>query len=134
MKTLEKNLGWSEKYTCYEGTIDQQHKQLIEDLNQLIQIVDYFKAFDDALDELTNYLIEHFKSEEEILSAKGYDQLGQHKEAHQPLVRELKTRINALENDKASKEQVIQYLIDVIIGHMLTYDYDFYHLFGNKII
>lgn len=131
MKTLENDLAWSDQYKCYQEIIDRQHKQLIDDLNGLIEKIDYSKNFENAFNKLIDQIIEHFQSEEEILYSKDYDGLIDHKEEHQRLVKELQDSKSALLEESTSKEQIIQHLIDVIIGHMLTYDYDFYYLFKN---
>ncbi len=61
---------WSKEYSVGVTKLDNQHKKIIKILNQLIgqqfQTRDE-KATEEILDDLQNYMKEHFRTEEEYM-------------------------------------------------------------------
>lgn len=70
-------------------TIDEQHKGLFSLADALQATIDTDPddqdAITDAVYSLTDYVIQHFNDEEELMARVGYPQLGPHKALHEHL-------------------------------------------------
>ncbi|XSG86329.1 MAG: bacteriohemerythrin [Methylohalobius sp. ZOD2] len=78
----------AEQFGTQVGIADEQHQTLFDLLNRLDDAV---KAGDRAtvgtgLDELINFVVEHFKTEEELMQQHGYPNYEAHKAEHDKLV------------------------------------------------
>jgi len=126
---------WQEGYECGQPLIDAQHRRLFELANALLDAAiahdEMPAAFDAALDCLLSHVTAHFAAEEAILTAHGYRHLAAHKRAH----------VNLLDGAIALRAQIgagafklgdlVEYLVnDVVTGHMLAADRDFFPLFA----
>jgi hemerythrin len=70
---------WRDEYSCYDPVIDEQHRKLMELINQMNDIADLDDGYDhyDEIVELFNglkeYAVYHFNYEESQFEAQGYD-------------------------------------------------------------
>ncbi|MCX7771604.1 MAG: bacteriohemerythrin [Clostridia bacterium] len=70
---------WKDDYSCYDLTIDQQHKKLIDMINQMSEIVelndgcDRYDEIIELFEELKSYTVYHFNHEEELFDQNQYD-------------------------------------------------------------
>lgn len=70
---------WREEYSCYEANIDEQHRKLIDMINQMNEIAELDDSYDhyDEIVKLFNglkeYTVYHFDHEEALMKQKGYD-------------------------------------------------------------
>jgi hemerythrin len=81
---------------------------------------DYLAA---VLKELVNCTIWHFSHEERLMLKYGYDEIEEHKAAHQELIdsaRELQQKI--LQADKSMADEDIEFLERWLTEHILTDD------------
>jgi len=80
---------WSPAFSVKVRKFDDQHKKLVELVNQLH---DAMKAgqghalLGTVLQSLISYTATHFKDEEQVMQANGYPDLVRHKGMHQKLV------------------------------------------------
>jgi hemerythrin len=83
---------WSPAFSVKVKKFDDQHKKLIDLLNQLH---DAMKAGQGnamlglVLQSLITYTATHFKEEEQVMQANGYPDLPQHKIEHEKLVKQV---------------------------------------------
>lgn len=70
---------WKEEYSCYDPVIDEQHKRLMDIINQMNEIAelsDEYDHYDEIValfNELKEYTIYHFNHEETMFKEHGYD-------------------------------------------------------------
>ncbi len=70
---------WRDEYSCYDETIDLQHKKMIDMINQINDIAilnDGFDRYDEIVSifkGLKDYTIYHFGHEEKMFAEHGYD-------------------------------------------------------------
>ncbi|BCX89390.1 hemerythrin [Methylomarinovum tepidoasis] len=115
----------AEQFGTNVGIADQQHQQIFDLLNSLDDAV---KAGDrDAtgkyLDELINVVVEHFKTEEDLMQQHGYPDYAAHKEAHDKLVAtcaDLQKKFHAGEADVTS--DVTAFVKDWLTAHIPNID------------
>lgn len=121
---------WREEFESGDPTIDAQHRDLVERANALLRCASSRDSdLPASLEDLIAHVQRHFSDEEAILEALGYPGLQQHKRHHQRLV----TRAGRLHRRAASGEirfsEIVEYLVqEVILGHMMSADREFYPL------
>jgi len=79
-------LTWRKSYELGNPVIDAQHKQLVDTFNELMDEC-YSGAGQDKLEStlnfLCNYVVEHFKDEEEWQAQINYPEYEEHKQIHE---------------------------------------------------
>ena len=129
-------LNWHKFYECGELTIDQEHRELFDLANVLIDSAfernENPKEFDAALDKLIVHVEKHFADEEAILALHDFADLDNHKIAHKILLsRALQLRTEAAEGSVTLGELVNFIASEVVAQHMLKVDRQFYILFNE---
>ncbi len=113
---------WRDGYSVGIVSIDNQHKKLVNLINQLQTAVDYStgELFErEALDELVKYTITHFQFEEGLMKEHGYPQFEAHRTKHNEMV----SRVNQLldeypEKPHATMEKATGFLKSWLINHI----------------
>lgn len=80
---------WESKYSVGIATLDAQHKNLVDIINQLHEAMRLGKAnqeLNPVLDRLVEYTNTHFRAEEHLLQTNGYPTLADHKKIHGSMV------------------------------------------------
>ena len=81
---------WKDYYSVGEPSLDAQHQQIIEFINELYVAmqrgVDH-QAIRPLLDQLVQYTVHHFKHEEELMLARQYPDFAEHKAQHDKMRR-----------------------------------------------
>lgn len=117
---------WNEKYSVNVGELDEQHRKLIEminDVNGSITAGNGKAVVKPVLDKLLDYTAYHFVTEERFLEAHRYPDLTKHKSDHNTLlwqVLDLRSRYEAGEDVEAS--EVLDFLTDWLKSHLLSSD------------
>lgn len=87
---------WSDKYSVNIEIIDEQHKELFNILDNCYELLlknkddDKYDKIITILEELKNYTIYHFKTEEEFMKKNGYSKFLSHKFAHDAFIEQIK--------------------------------------------
>lgn len=125
---------WSEEWECGNELIDSQHRDLLNIGNELINSAiegDSHQVQTQLLQRLIAHTAQHFKDEEEILSACQYADLSLHLDEHNMLL--LKASALMAEADKGliAIDEVLKFVVgDVLTKHMLNEDVKFFNLFA----
>lgn len=113
---------WRDEYSVGIDSIDEQHKRLLNLINQLQTAAHYHtdEAFvDKALDELVDYTRTHFSYEEGLLEQNGYSELEPHKMEHQAMIKQVGESIERYKADPDQTiEDIVQYLKKWLINHI----------------
>lgn len=124
---------WRKAYKCGEASIDQEHLELFDRANTLINSAidgketqaEFLMAFDD----LINCVANHFANEEAVLARFHYTGLDDHVLKHQRLVgRVLELRDQAVAGELTLGNLVSFLVQDVVVKHMLEEDVKFFPL------
>ena len=127
---------WKDDYSVNIAAMDEQHKKLVALLNDLDLAVESGKdeeALTTTFDGLMDYVLTHFKSEEELMKKYDYPHIEDHRQAHIGLtlkVVELKKNHDAY-HFQDSARQVIMFLTTWLLGHIMGVDKR-YGVFLNK--
>ncbi|WP_160677821.1 bacteriohemerythrin [Clostridium sp. C8-1-8] len=106
---------WKDEYTVGVKLIDDQHRRLLEiadDVYQLTKnnfITDKYDKIVQVIEELKDYTVFHFKSEEEYMLSIGYKKFLSHKVEHDDFV----NKINSLDLKQIDESQQ-QYLLEIL--------------------
>lgn len=116
---------WREEYACGFTQIDEQHKMLFQVINTLHDAMlqgEGRQVLKKTLQELIEYTLEHFETEESLMLTHNYPEYDAHVKRH----RELTTDVLQL----AEKFEQNQAFLTVELSHFLT-DWLIHHIKGE---
>jgi len=142
MKTIER-VTWEYEYSVGVVEIDNQHKELMNLVNDLIN-----HSTDEknerkpyllkAVETASSHLAKHFDTEERVLGKTDYEKMAEHKKEHENLVAKVKAVKNELGNNN---EDTVMYNLSItmkeyFLSHILLYDKEAgkYFKTGSEII
>jgi hemerythrin len=126
---------WDDFYSVHIPKIDEQHKGLVGMISELQVAMSNGAAKDvlgKVLDNLIDYTIVHFNTEEELLRTNNYPEFDKHKLEHERLtgrVQEFKSKFS--NGGIATTFELMEFLSDWLIQHIVESDKQ-YSKFINK--
>lgn len=112
---------WQDDYSVNNDEIDSHHKKLVQMINVLNNSSDE-SIIPTIINELNDYLIYHFESEEKVLEENGYPLLNEHREEHKGFVSQI-LKINKYEaENKLKANMIVAYLNRWLMEHILDSD------------
>jgi len=119
-------LEWKPIWECGYQLIDNQHHQLVDLANSLIDLSSNKANSERAImifNQLIELIIHHFTEEEKIIELAGFPDTPRHAERHQNLVKKVLKLNNSLLRAELTPATFFTFLVDeVIVGHMLIED------------
>jgi hemerythrin-like metal-binding protein len=121
-------LNWSADYETGIDLIDQDHKVLVELLNQAYDCIGTHEetvTLGSVLNALIDYTEYHFAREERLMEAAGYPDVAPHRALHRDLTgraRGIRERYTA-DPDSVAAREVMEFLRDWLINHILKQDF-----------
>lgn len=121
---LEKKnyLQWKDSYSVGIESIDNDHKKLLNLINQLQTASRHYTGAEferKALDELVSYTKYHFGREEKLMEENDYPDTVAHKREHAAMVAEISGMIARYEqDDDETIEALLSYLKRWLINHI----------------
>jgi len=120
---------WGEKYLTGIQEVDDQHHGLFDLVNQLYQAVangDEQQTVGKILDELIDYTVLHFQTEERLFVEYKYPKLEEHKQQHDDLTRQvLDLQEQFQEKSITISFDVLDFLHDWLKDHTTGSDLEF---------
>lgn len=121
---------WRNEYSVGVDMLDNQHKRLFEIGNNAISTlkdestVDRYDEIFKLLEDLKNYTIFHFSSEEEYLLDINFDMYLPHKREHDDFIKKLdEIKLRAFDsNQDAYLQEMLKFIIGWISNHILKSD------------
>ncbi len=124
------NIEWNDSIIIGVPSIDEDHKKLVEMLNELFAAC--FAAQGPAMlskivDELVSYTKYHFEHEEGILAEARYDKLEEHKAQHLELVKQVEKIQANLQQGATHKlsNDTLKFLNHWLTNHIQVEDKEF---------
>lgn len=124
---------WKEEYSVGIQSIDEQHKKMFEIANRAYELlkndiyVDKYDKVIQIIEELKEYTVFHFTSEEEYLLKKGYRKFFSHKVEHEDFIKKF-SEIDYSRIDDGQNEyimELLQFIYKWIDGHILVKDKEY---------
>ena len=123
---------WTEKLACGIKIIDDQHKELVNLVNEMfdhvtgnyVQEHDYFNR---VIQEVVKYVKQHFAAEEKIMVAAKFEGYAEHKKEHENFIR---TTVENIRDYQAGKRFTLstftRFLRDWILSHIAFVDKQYF--------
>ena len=121
---------WTDEMSLGIKTLDDDHKRLVELLNELHRRVLSGKsgaAIEDAIEQMIHYTRYHFKREEQLFSGTGFPDADEHKREHEMLIRRalsLQARFKSGQSGELSLE-TMGFLQRWLNDHIMGSDRDY---------
>ena len=113
---------WKDEYNVGIDSIDQQHRKLVNLINQLQTAVDYSTGEEferEALDELVDYTKTHFGYEEGLMEEYGYPDFEPHKAQHRKMIAKVEEVLAEYEQDHdRAMDNAVTFLKNWLINHI----------------
>jgi len=115
---------WTDDFSVGVTALDNQHKKLVELINQLIDVSDVDSDnFKNILEQMFNYTKEHLLYEEQLMKEHGYPEFEHHKATHLLFNKQLSNFFFDTEmKEMESPEIVLSFLQDWLTNHILKED------------
>ncbi len=119
-------IAWKAIYETSIVTLDNEHRELIVEINRLYEAIrDKREAevLEGILTMLEKYTVDHFEHEEQLMSQYGYPDLEEHKKVHRDLIQtveELKEKASSGTEDLA--QQLLKFLRYWLLEHIVEVD------------
>ncbi len=130
IKASPVKLSWHAAYECGHPVIDEQHRALFDDANQLLTAVlleEGAGQISARIDALINDVVKHFQDEEVIFTAAGFPHADEHAKIHRKLVEQAAEVANRFHAGALDIGELFQFLAhDVVARHMLGADREFF--------
>ncbi len=122
-------ISWLNVYNTGIAKIDEQHKKLVQMINDLESAQgkeNEAQIIRDIFYRLVDYTHYHFTQEEMLMGEAEYPKTSTHKQQHKILVEEIVKMLEALKTGKlVVGEKLMTMLKDWLITHILGYDKEF---------
>lgn len=133
---------WNDKYSCYDETIDAQHRKLIEmlnDISELAELDDGYDRYDDIVrifNGLKDYAVYHFGYEEKMFRETGYDSFNTKIQVleHKAFVNKVESiNLNDIDEDQmGTVRDLLDFLSKWLDHHILEMDRKFGEFLREK--
>lgn len=133
---------WKPEYSCYDETIDEQHKKMIDMINEMNTLslydghIDRYDSIVEVFTGLKDYAVYHFGYEEKMFEEHGYDSFNTKIQIleHKSFVNKVLS-INLYELDEKQNEtilDVLHFLSKWLDHHILDVDKRFGEFLKEK--
>ena len=123
---------WKKEFELGIPSIDEQHKSLLEIGNRIHGLLkehedgdDNFEDIFTVIEELKNYTIYHFDTEEEMFVKYNYPDYDGHKKEHDEFIHYVESvDLGAVnENQKSFLNELLGKIVQWVFKHILSTDY-----------
>ncbi len=126
---------WKSHYSVGVDAVDHEHRELIDLINEVHERLVAGAAKPDIsafLGEIFRGISAHFALEEKFMRDHRYDQLNEHKLAHEQLLEDIRDIMDGYEADpEGNSRQLSQRLDDWFTLHFKTHDARLHHRLGS---
>lgn len=120
---------WKESFNIGIHELDEQHKKLIEIINEMYDAQKFGTAqiiIKDIMNRLVDYTHYHFSMEEEMHKENRFPKINEHKLEHQEFIERLTVlKRDSDKNNLLLSLKTLDFLKDWTINHILGSDRDF---------
>lgn len=130
-------MAWSDEYCLCMEKVDDQHRHLFELVNKLHDsVINALEqnAMGEILDELIDYTVYHFETEEEMFRKHNYPKLESHKEEHDKLIKEvLELQEKFYKHEVTITYDVLNFLCSWVKDHTTETDMEYVEFLKGKL-
>lgn len=119
-------LQWNDKYSVSVGKFDDQHKKLVQMINDLHDAMKVGKGRDvlgKILQSLVDYTVVHFGEEEKVMKAHNFPAFEQHKKEHNLLTIQVKEAVEShKQGQNVLTQDIMNFLKNWLTNHIQECD------------
>lgn len=122
---MSRLIEWDPTYSIGLQEIDDQHKVLVNIINQIWdEVVSGAKSVRvlASIAELEQYTVTHFQAEENFMRSNAYSDFKAHKKRHDAFVERIRQERLAVESGKSFSLDLVNFLKDWLLNHILIED------------
>ncbi len=131
-----KMIEWNDKYSVGISIIDEQHKKLFGIVNKTIYAKEHNDNTDvlkEVLEEMTDYALEHFKTEEAYMREFNYPEYEYHNEKHYDFITKTTGYFNRVVNGEYHiSDELLVYLKQWLVNHIQICDRQYIDCFKKN--
>lgn len=120
---------WSDKYVLGLSAVDEQHQNLFILVNKMHDLVvsgEEQSAVGEVLEELIDYTVEHFATEERLFKENKYPNYEQHKQQHDDLTQQvLELQEKFRDKEITVTFEILEFLHDWLNEHTTNSDLEY---------
>ncbi len=130
-----KYLQWRDEFSIGIDSVDFEHQNLMDMINMIYAELDNRRDIAEirrTMGEVHAEVSAHFALEERIMRQAGYEEFAAHKNDHENLLDQIRTLMDAIENDPEHALDVLsEQLADWFSGHFNSFDARLHHRLGD---
>ncbi len=126
------NFIWLDEYKIGHDIVDEQHQYLFELANRIIDPYNDQQTTHLNFSALYEYTHKHFKDEELLMKQYNYPDYEHHKKKHESLIARLDEISVGILTDEIPKNDVIKFMKDWVLTHILDEDMSFGHFLRDN--
>jgi len=139
MEKKDETVKWSEDFACGIKIVDDQHKGLLDLINDLFNHAsgdeeaeqEYFKQI---VEKAVDYVRVHFATEEKIMKQTQFVGYEEHKKAHESFILEVLDNARAFQKEKRiNLEEFTRFLKGWVLTHVAIMDKQYFSHFRKNI-
>ena len=127
---------WDDKFSVDVSLIDEEHKKLIDIINNVIVAKQHNNNPEEILgilNEMIRYAQEHFKTEEAYMIKFNYPEYQYHKEEHIDFSFKMIAYNNrVIDGDYHIANEILEYLKQWLVNHIQKTDKKYTHYFNKN--
>ncbi|EQC48405.1 bacteriohemerythrin [Bacteriovorax sp. DB6_IX] len=122
---------WKDDLSVGVNEMDNQHKQLIGYINDLVDQIEAGNDILPAFDKMSAFVVKHFDEEEQLMEANQFEGLGPHKLIHQQLLKRVGEFRELIVNNELDNDKLIAFLRMWLTSHIKGIDTKYGQSFGS---
>ncbi len=130
-----KYLQWCKEFSIGNDAVDFEHQELMDMINLIYAELDNRRdvvQIRRTMGEVHAEISAHFALEERIMRHARYEEFDKHKDDHENLLDQIRTMMDAIENDPEHALDVLSdKLADWFRGHFVTFDARLHRKLGD---
>jgi hemerythrin-like metal-binding protein len=127
---------WKDDYSVGISTIDEQHKKMINLINEVLESIRdglEKQIIREILNDLEQYAIYHFAQEEILFQEYGYNKAKEHGQSHEHYIKKIESlKILASLNEEKLSILTFAFLRTWLDNHILKDDIEYGRFIRNK--
>ena len=131
-----KKIHWDQSFSVGVAKLDEQHKGIIDMINQLLADPKgdvHSETISDVLAKMTKYAIDHFQTEERLLEEHRFPETFAHKEMHIAYrEKSVALCLDTMDQKDSVPEEIFEYLKDWWTDHILKSDMKYCSFFNER--
>lgn len=128
LKVKLKQFVWTDQLRLGVKSMDDEHLILIDKINILVATLDEYREnknrdkLQRVFDDMAQYVVRHFKDEEEFMRSIAYPQLSSHQKIHENLLNQVAHYGSLIKNGTINEEKLVSFLRSWLYTHIMGVD------------